>query len=313
MVTIFTHFKPFEGHIAVIQRNAVQSWCGLRPACQIIVFGDVEGTAETADEFGLHHSPTVTGSEYGTALLDAMFEVAQQKAIHSVVCYVNADIMLLSDFTAAVRSIPFPRFLVVGQRWDLDVEHPWGFTRPDWETRIRELLHDSGTLHAPWGIDYFVFPRGLISDMPPFAVGGPMWDQWMIFQARSLGIPVIDATAAITAIHQNHDYSHHAQGKVGVRWGPDGLRNRALAGDNAVLFDIRDATHLLVPAAVKPAHGTGHLRRRLAKLPVVAPHLGPLLWPSRMYMFSNRILGAVIQSARRLLRGMRGTVQQRPH
>jgi hypothetical protein len=46
MLTIFAIPKPFRGHIGVIQRNAICSWLELRQACEIILLGDDEGTAE---------------------------------------------------------------------------------------------------------------------------------------------------------------------------------------------------------------------------------------------------------------------------
>ena len=59
MLTIFATPKPFRGHIAVIQRNAIRSWTLLRPACEIILMGNDEGTAEIAAEFGVRHVPEI--------------------------------------------------------------------------------------------------------------------------------------------------------------------------------------------------------------------------------------------------------------
>ena len=55
MITIFTIPKPFKGHIKIIQINAVRSWLKLRPSCQVILFGDEEVVAETAEELGIQH------------------------------------------------------------------------------------------------------------------------------------------------------------------------------------------------------------------------------------------------------------------
>ena len=51
MLTLFSTPKPFRGHIAVIQTNAIRSWLELEPACEVILFGDEEGTAEVAAAF----------------------------------------------------------------------------------------------------------------------------------------------------------------------------------------------------------------------------------------------------------------------
>ena len=126
MLTLFTIPKPFRGHIAVIQRNAIRSWTLLRPACEIILFGHEEGTAEVAAEFGLRHVPEVARNEYGTPLVSDLFAQAQRLATCERLGYVNADIILLSDFLRAVQRIPFRRFLMIGRRWDLDLDQPRG-------------------------------------------------------------------------------------------------------------------------------------------------------------------------------------------
>lgn len=242
MLTIFTSPKPFRGHIKVIQTNAIQSWASLRPECEIILFGDDEGTAETAARFRAHHIPQIGCNEYGTPLISAMFQTAQEIAGHPLVCYVNADIILTSDFIPAVRQVQLPAFLLIGQRWDIDINEALDFEKPDWEKDIRRRLKERGTLHPPTGIDYFAFPRGQYPDIPPFAVGRPGWDNWMIYHTRRLRIPVIDATRAITAVHQNHDYSHHPSGKNGVWQGAEARQNRKLVGNYNNLFNVRDAT-----------------------------------------------------------------------
>ncbi|HEY6221558.1 MAG TPA: glycosyl transferase family 2, partial [Candidatus Eisenbacteria bacterium] len=123
MLTIFTVPKPFDGHIGIIQRNAIQSWRHLRPACQILLCGDEAGTAETAATLGVDRIAAVERNEFGTPLLSSVFAAVEASAAHDLLCYVNADILLLSDFTEAASRIiaSKPRFLMVGQRWDLDV------------------------------------------------------------------------------------------------------------------------------------------------------------------------------------------------
>jgi hypothetical protein len=88
-----------------------------------------------------------------------------------------------------------------------------------------------------------VFSRGLYRDIPPFAVGRTQWDHWMVWKAQSLGVPVVDASPSVMAIHQNHDYIH-PQGRQGVWYGEEAQRNWALAGKNTTRT-IEDATYKL--------------------------------------------------------------------
>jgi len=135
MLTIFAMPKPFEGHIATIQRNAITSWTLLNPRPEIILFGEENGVSEIARELGLRHIPKVNRNEYGTPLLNDLFDSAQNLAVNSIVCYVNADIVLLSDFSAAVKQIVSwrPRFLMIGRRWDVDITEPLNFSQAGWE------------------------------------------------------------------------------------------------------------------------------------------------------------------------------------
>ncbi|MFC1953815.1 glycosyl transferase family 2, partial [Chloroflexota bacterium] len=80
MLTIITTTKPFSGHNGIIQRNAIHSWLQLRPECEIILFGNEEGTAETAEELGIKHVPDMEYNEYGTTLLNSMFMTAREMA-----------------------------------------------------------------------------------------------------------------------------------------------------------------------------------------------------------------------------------------
>jgi len=83
----------------------------------------------------------------------------------------------------------------------------------------------------------------------------------MIYRARSLGIPVVDATQSVDAVHQNHDYSHVPL-RSGQRWsGPEAKANAALAGDPP-LMSLHHATHVLTPRGIRRATGIRYLRAR---------------------------------------------------
>ncbi len=284
MLTIFSIPKPFQGHNGIIQNNAIRSWKLLCPPCEIILLGDDEGTAEVAAELGLRHIPNIERNELGTPLVSSIFSTGQKLARYDIVGYVNADIILLSDFLPAIEQVPKRPFLLAGQRWDLDVTEPIDFTQPDWEARLRRRVAESGQLHAKTGIDFLIFPRGLFSDIPPFAIGRGGWDTWLVYRARRLSVPVIDATKAITAVHQNHDYSHiKRQGSSSGEEaasdpkGRERQRNTALRGGQDYGFTLEYATHLLDPGGLKAALTPRHLYFRLRAIPLLYPRWHPLL------------------------------------
>src|SRR5258708_5802556 len=115
-LTVFSIPKPFvEGHVSLIQRNALDSWRQLGPDVEVLLMGDDDGVAEAAAEYGVKHVGAAATNEYGTPLLDWAFRSAAEHASGEVVCYVNADIVLLDDFLAAVRRLPRSAYLAVGR------------------------------------------------------------------------------------------------------------------------------------------------------------------------------------------------------
>jgi len=259
VLTIFTTAKPFRGHIGIIQRNALQSWKALHPGIEIILFGADEGAAEAAREFGLRHEPHAERNERGSKRLDFMFARAQAIARHGILCYINCDIILMQDFWRAIERVraTHREFLMVGRRWDTDVTEPLAFARPDgqatdWAQKLRSLTLRRGRKCTAEWIDYFAFSRGLYGpDMPPFVLR-VFWDNWLVWKALDSGSPVIDASRAVMAVHQNHDYSHHPQGKAGIWNGEEAGLNAQLAGGWRHLRTIADATELLTPEGLKP-------------------------------------------------------------
>lgn len=240
MLTIATVPKPFrDPHINIIQRNAIQSWLQLFPKPKIILFGNDEGIAEAAKEFGVLHVPEVE-NEFGIPLLNSVFNLAQKMSNNQFVAYINTDIILMSDFMAALKLVKTPSFLMTGRRWDINIKKPIQFKETDWEKKLRQRVAREGKLHGPAGMDYFIFPRNLQLNIPAFVAGRPGYDNWLIYQARSSGIPAIDATKMVMVLHQNHDYSHHLKGKKGVLGGAEAKRNIKLAGGFTRVLTLRD-------------------------------------------------------------------------
>jgi len=249
--------------------------------------GNDEGTAEIAMELGLRYVPDVARNTFGTPLVSDLFRQAQQLSVSNLFCYVNGDIILMSDFMQAIQRVvdQKSRFLLVGHRWNLDVKEVLEF-KPDWEEKLRSQVKKFAMLAGVTSIDFFVFPRGLLGEIPPFAVGRPVWDNWTLYRARSLSVPLIDATPVVMAVHQNHDYAHHPQGKEGLWKGEEQLANDKLAGGQEHTFSLLDATHLLTPQKLRRACDLDHLLRHCKTLPMLYPWL-PLRWLQKALFLSR--------------------------
>jgi UDPglucose 6-dehydrogenase len=297
MITFFTTAKGFRGHFDVIQRNAIRSWQRLDPRCEVILLGDDPGAAEVARELGLLHIPTVTRNEHGSALVNDMFERAEKQAAHDLLCYVNADIILMQDFWRAacqVRDLRRP-FLMCGRRTRLNVTAPLSF-EADWEERMRREAATHGSLDAPEFVDYFLFTRGIFGSIPPFAIGRRRWDRWLQYRARAATGCYIDATRMVVAIHQNHDYG--AAGFVGHKQGVETEQNIAMAGEE--WCDVREATHILTRRGLRPPFDWLRLRWRLHQYArVFAPRTKRL----------NKLLPQAIRHRKALMRPLKAALR----
>jgi hypothetical protein len=243
MLTIFSAPKPFsDPHIARIQRNAIASWLHLGEEVEILLVGDEQGLAEVGAEFGVRVLRDVERNEEGTPLISSIFQLASGESRHSFLCYTNTDILLFQDLIDAVQKISsrFNDFLILGQRWDLDLERELTFGE-GWQRKLMEEVHSRGQRHPPMGSDYFIFRQELFQDIPAFALGRAGWDNWMIYAGRRAGVPVVDASEAITVVHQNHDY-HHLPNKQPHYRLPESLRNIELGGGRETIFNLPDAT-----------------------------------------------------------------------
>lgn len=240
-LTIFTAPKPFtDPHIDLIQRNAIRSWLELGEGVDIILVGDEQGLAEVAREYQVTHLPDVKKNEWGTPRVDSIFHLARKANRNELLAYLNADIILLPDFMETVWKVREMErlFLLVGRRWDLRVEDEIRF-HDHWGEELFQEVKRKGKLHGPTAMDYFVFPRDIFIDVPPFAIGRAGWDNWMIYHARQQGWPVIDATPSLTVIHQAHDYSHLPEGRPHYDL-EESHRNVSLGGGFDKVYDLLD-------------------------------------------------------------------------
>ena len=156
---------------------------------------------------------------------------------------------------------------------------------------MRERVREMGSLQPPVGADYFIFRKDeALADIPPFAVGRPGWDNWFIYNARKNKYKVIDASKAIMAIHQNHDYNHvkieHSEKSGKINWqgweGPEIRKQRELVKahqqlGNQEAFILLDATHILTEKKLYAAVDYQHLRRAFDILPIFYPRLRPMI------------------------------------
>jgi len=253
-LTLFSAPKPFSNsHIDLIQRNAILSWKKLGAGVEVLLIGEEEGLADVANEYEVTHLPDVKRNSWGTPRVDSIFQMARDHSESELLAYTNADIILFPKFVRVVRMISevSEQFLVVGRRWDYGVEQKIIFEE-GWDEELLSKVKETGSLHGPTAMDYFVFPRGLFTDIPAFAIGRAGWDNWMIYHAQENGWMVIDVSPTLPVVHQSHDYHHLPQGKPHHNL-EESKRNVELGGGFTKVYDLLDVDWIFVEGEIKKA------------------------------------------------------------
>lgn len=207
MITLFTTCRPFVAPYKIPQTTAITSWTLLEPRPEIILIGKEDGTKELAEGLRCRYIRAVGRNRWGTPLLGSLFWIARTCAHNNVLAYINSDIILLQNFMdVIIKVIPqIPQFLMLSPRWDLWA--PFENFNGDWQGNLLRLLETDAKRRRATGQDCFIYTHNVYDpdSFPPLAIGRREWDAWLIWRAMQHRIPVIDATGAITVIHQAHD------------------------------------------------------------------------------------------------------------
>lgn len=226
MITFLSSPKAFSGNLYKNQLNAIQSWINVHPNSEVILYGNSPGCKEVCAMLGITHVDQIECSPSGVPYFDAIVGHAQKYALYDIQVYLNCDILLTEAILDAIRMVHFPRFLMLGQRIDLGVKANITFQKDNWHLYIESLIRNGDAkLHAPSGMDYFIFPRGLWEGIKPLVIGRTGYDSALVAFCLRQSIPVIDATYAIPAVHQHHDYNHLGGRAKEVTLGSDARNN----------------------------------------------------------------------------------------
>ena len=260
MITIFSTPKPFTGHISIIQKNAIRSWDSISPKCDLFLFGKEVGTREMAENLGATYIENEEVNNWGTPLVNDMFTKAQLFSDNNLFCFINSDIILDNTIWQAIKKVKlkYKKFLIVGRCINYKIIKKINFTEfNELEDKLKNAK-SFGKYRSNYGIDYFIFTRGLYDNMPKFAIGRGYFDNWLVWYARKNAV-VIDATYLLNAIHQDHHYKHIKGGQDEAYCGKEASQNFILAGGEKHRYAIFDASHKLYESGLK-RNWTGYFR-----------------------------------------------------
>jgi hypothetical protein len=262
MITFLSSPKPFQGIAKEHQYRAVANWLTVAEGAEVILYGDSAGIEEAGADLGVRVQKEIGCAPSGVPYFGAMAAHAAEHGRYDLQVYLNGDI-LLHGLHSAMSRIPFERFLLIGQCIDLGegvvVEEP-----PErWLPRLRELAGEGRVaMRTVSGIDYFGFRRGTWSEIPPVVIGRAAYDQALLAYCQRRRHPLVDATFAVTALHQYHGYGHVAGGSQTVTRGQDAQNNLRFAGSHGV-STISDADYVLRGSEIRHRPCRGDRLRRL--------------------------------------------------
>jgi hypothetical protein len=257
VITFLSSPKPFHGADKENQYRAIRSWLAAGDNAEVILYGNSAGIDLAGESLGVRVEKRVGCAPSGLPYFAAIAAHAAEHGKHDLQVYLNCDI-LLAGLPAAMARTEFDHFLLIGQRIDLGEGVFVDVSQVDWPERLKVLVAEGkACLHLPTGIDYFGFHRGMWKSLPPIVIGRGGYDIALIAHCMRNGIPVIDATFAVAALHQFHDYGHVQGGGLTVWRGADARQNLALAGGAWSATMVSDATYVFKEAAVsrRPCRG----------------------------------------------------------
>lgn len=241
MLTIFSTCKPFVNEFELIQKNAITSWKKLDKNIEVIIFGDEKGVKRFCNHLSIKNIKNIERHN-NLPILQEIFYKAQKIAKWDVLCYSNADIIFargLLETITVVKKI-FKVFLITGTRIDINIDYQINFNSSSWQDELIKIVKEKGRLHqSNRAFDFFVFPRGLFYNLPPFVIGRIGWDNHFFAKMIKKRIPIFDATDAIIAIHQEHSYSTGG-GYEKVWYGPESQYNLNFLQQTDIEYSLFD-------------------------------------------------------------------------
>ena len=250
-ITLFTTCKPFSGLNAVFQKNAIRSWAKL--GYPIILIGDEPGVEGLAQELGLLHIPNVARNEDRLPRVDALFEIAQQKTNSPYIAYLNSDIILLPDFHRLVDillGMAGTDILAVARRQTIALFEELNLSDGSYTEQLEKYTGPNASWDPPFAIDLFACSRDLYDHIPPFSIGRPLWDNWMLHGAEEKSATILDASGQCTLLHPAHGYGGNWRE---VTFGESAQRNRKLG--NFVNCNIEtSSSHYIDGTQISPTN-----------------------------------------------------------
>ncbi len=290
MITLFSTPKDFKEEFSTIQKNAFSNWRSLSDKMEILIMGSSEGAEEAAKSIGAKFLGKIPTTSRNTPTIPGLFETAEKYSKNQMLCYLNSDILLPQNFLQVIKVLNRleKNFLAIGHRWDLDVDKIIDFNN---QSELREFwffANQNSIQHACTGIDYFIFKKRTFKKLPQLVIGRIGWDNWLLWKARRMMIPVIDITYDLQVMHQNHSYKFKNYKTQSDTFLSDGAKANVNITKNKTL-NILDANYQMENGEIKKKNSKDFFNRNLGKLPTIFYEFSFfLIIFKKLYRFFNK-------------------------
>ncbi|XP_033727598.1 uncharacterized protein LOC117316930 [Pecten maximus] len=209
-ITLFSAWNTFPERYAVFN-NTLRNWPSLQPHVKLYLFTNdfIPGLKEY-EKLGWTVLSVLREIEGRAVIKDLFLRVMQLQPDSKLYALVNGDLLLTNSFLKNLHDlIKSPllvdkTFFLTGRK--LKIPNVTREEASSWENIERAAKR--GVLDQPYlGIDYYITPPSYHWRLvPDLQFMRPHYDTWMIWDARRMGLVVIDATNTLLAPHQNAPY-----------------------------------------------------------------------------------------------------------
>jgi hypothetical protein len=208
-VTVPRSFKHPYLNSQINMLNAIRNF---NPESKVVLYSDDEGVYEFA-ESNYCIAPKRVDKIGKLPLVNSALKYTADLFPDSCICFINSDILVMANLMPLISYVNNTKFkeLFVLTAYRKEANISSFLTDGDLDALRTDSSLKKGRHHA---MDIFILPASLIENlnMPAYRVGRIGWDSWIAGKTRKLGLALIDISAVVRIVHQDHPQNHDKTG-----------------------------------------------------------------------------------------------------
>lgn len=198
--------KPIRSYQEYVRNKiAISSWLVSSPFVNVILFINQSDYGEQfnlpqeiSKIFGNHrvlYSPTILTNEENVPYINDWFSRGVNISTTDFVLFINSDIIIgphwIERAEQVITLLGFKNISIFAPRIEFDLPENFSFTNLNLGSKSfleeisKYVLNSNYSFYTPNGIDLFLFNKKKVKfnihSIPPFLMGWPRWDNWIIY------------------------------------------------------------------------------------------------------------------------------------